>query len=63
MKRKALTKIEECERAKDSLLRGECFISKVPLNDKDYELVWHAGAQTYVFVDKIFITDKLLNEN
>ena len=62
-KRTVLTVVEENERAQQSLLRGECFISKVPLNDKEYELVWHAGAQTYVFVDKIYITDNLLNSN
>lgn len=58
----ALTTNEEIKRAQTCLLRGECFISKVPLNDKEYDLVWHTGANTYVFVAKEF-TQNLLNEN
>ena len=65
-----LTKQQEQERANDTLLRGTCFISKVSLSNKPYELVWHAGANSYVFVDKIFLTteekektdDKTLSE-
>ena len=55
---------EEANRAHDTLFKGTCFISKEPLNNKDYELVWHAGAQSYVFIDKNFTTSKkeTLNE-
>ena len=49
-----LSQSEESKRANDTLLKGICFISKISLNDKPYELIWHAGAQSYVFVDKIF---------
>jgi hypothetical protein len=51
---KILSQEEESKRANDTLLKGTCFISKVSLNNKPYELVWHAGAQSYVFVGKIF---------
>ena len=43
------------ERASDTLTRGICFITKVPLNDKPYELIWHAGAESFVFVDRQLI--------
>ena len=51
---KILSQEEESKRASDTLLKGTCFISKELLSDIPYELVWHAGAQSYVFVDKIF---------
>jgi len=50
-----LSKSEEMERASDTLTRGICFITKVPLNDKPYELIWHAGAESFVFVDRQLI--------
>jgi len=52
----SLTKSEEQERANETLTRGICFISKVPFSDNPYELVFHAGAERFVFVDKKFLT-------
>jgi len=52
----ALSKEEEKNRAHETFTRGTCFISKVPLSDKPYELVFHAGAEGFVFVDKKFLT-------
>ncbi len=37
-----LTKSEEQKRANDTLVRGTCFVTKVSLADKPYELVYHA---------------------
>ena len=55
MKFTTLTQEEEKDRAHNTLTRGTCFISNVPLSDKPYELVYHAGADSYVFVDKKFL--------
>lgn len=56
---KVLTKSEEQERAYQSLIRGICFINQVPLNDKPYDLVYHAGADSFVFVSEEYMkTDK-----
>lgn len=56
-----LTKNEEMERASDTLTRGICFVTKVPLNDKPYELVYHAGAESFVFVDQQLIKKETVN--
>lgn len=53
---KILNVSEEKSRANKTLLKGTCFVTKVPLSDKPYELVWHVGAQSYVFVDKKFFS-------
>lgn len=51
-----LTKGEEQKRAHETLTRGTCFVTKVPLFDRPYDLVYHAGAESYVFVDKKLLT-------
>ena len=53
---RTLSAAEESSRANKTLLRGTCFVTKVPLSDKPYELVWHAGAKSYVFINKNLIT-------
>jgi hypothetical protein len=55
---------EEAKRAHDTLLAGTCFVTKELLNNKEYDLVWHAGAQSMVFVGKNYTTSKkeTLNE-
>jgi len=52
----ALSKEEEKNRAHETLTRGTCFVNKVPLSDKPYDLVYHAGSESFVFVDKKFLT-------
>jgi len=51
-----LTKSEEQKRAHSTLVRGICFITKEPLSNKPYELVYHSGAESYVFVDQKLVT-------
>jgi len=58
-----LTKSEEQKRAHETLTRGICFVTKVPLFDRPYELVYHGGAESYVFVDqKLLTTDKEITD-
>jgi len=52
-KLKILNEEEEIKRAHDTLLRGSCFVSKIPLHDQPYDLIWHTGAQSWVFVSKV----------
>ena len=51
-KLRIMSQWEEAERATDTLLKGRCFVTKEILNNKEYDLVWHAGAQSLVFVGK-----------
>jgi len=57
-----LTKSEEIDRAKDTLEKGLCFISKVSISDKPYDLVWHAGSNTYVYVEHMYLNAMLQKE-
>ena len=57
IKFKMLSPTEEGARASMTLLKGSCFITKESLSNKPYELVWHAGAQSYVFVDKEYMSN------
>jgi hypothetical protein len=58
MLKHSLSKQEEIDRAQETLLKGLCFISRVPLNNEPYELVWHVSANTYVFVHKKYVQDR-----
>jgi hypothetical protein len=57
-----LKKSEEIARATETLEKGLCFITKQPLGDKAYDLMWHAGADTHVYVEQSYLKSKLQKE-
>lgn len=57
-----LKQSEEIDRAKNTLEKGICFISKTSLSDKEYDLVWHAGSGTYVYVEHSYLKPNVQKE-
>lgn len=62
-KHKSLSKAKEILRAKESIDKGICFISKESLANKDYDLVWHAGSNSYVLVEQSYLNIELQKES
>jgi len=62
-KYRILSPVEEKDRALRTLEKGLCFISNESLHDKDYELVWHAGADSYVYVEQSYLNQELQKES